>query len=548
MPDIRCRYDCYQINLQVNLSEEDSCLFSRYGQSLFNIKNCSLEDDCRSCILLSDDCDAISSAIPARTSVPVKIPDAVILGIDIDRCDCTKATFSLHVRLPSKSFKEAALKCAVQDVSMGCEACTICEDTALAELKSNVISYMNTPMQLIALCESSVDEIDGTIPKLLAAIIALETYIGEQELNLACKILLDALGALTDEVTSLRDFLNNPKTSGVYEAQKFCITSGASGRECEIITFNVAPLSANTVSTGVFDKCYTYEATRVPCRVPCRKDLDDCTLSTGISYDPEPYCGICTTVEPFLVPDTVRIMFPMTKQIKCLVPDFGLTGSYLNAALGTVDTLVRLVSCSPCKFCLPAKLSFDKENCMVCLDISTEYIMTNYLQEFAGYEHRLSCCEEFGSGCKSKCKCEVADLKSILTEINATFDAMDDCAETHRARWMTLGNTVFQHLARSKKIDVRGVNKCAESVLFSFQVCYFPYRGFCVDICGCKPVKTVPEDDSTDNVPNVLGAESSFRVQTDCGEYSYEFLKVSGLHHHPQTTCLHNHPTTTCND
>jgi len=235
-----------------------------------------------------------------------------------------------------------------------------------------------------------------------------------------------------------------------------------------------------------------------------------------------------------LVPDTLRLVFPMTKQIKCLVPDFGVTGTLLNAALGTVGTLVRLVSCTPCKFCLPAKLSFDKENCTVCVEIKTDYIM-NYCSDAVGYEHRFSCCEDFRTGRRSKCHCEVAQLKDSLKDIQTAFcDAEirpDD--KKNRALWMTLGNKVFQLLARSKKIDVKGVNKCSENVLFSFQVCYFPYRGFCVDVCGCKPVKTIPLPDSTEGVivegecsSNIfLPATSSFRVQAD-SEFSYEFLKL----------------------
>jgi hypothetical protein len=228
-------------------------------------------------------------------------------------------------------------------------------------------------------------------------------------------------------------------------------------------------------------------------------------------------------------------MFPMTKQIKCLVPDFGVTGTLLNAALGTVGTLVRLVSCTPCKFCLPAKLSFDKDNCTVCVEIKTDYIM-NYCCDAVGYEHRFSCCEDFRTGRRSKCHCEVAQLKETLAVIQTAFGEADISpdAKKSRALWMTLGNKVFQLLARSKKIDVKGVNKCSENVLFSFQVCYFPYRGFCVDVSGCKPVKTIPAPDSTDDVEVIddetdsnifLPATSSYRVQADC-EFSYEFLKL----------------------
>jgi len=367
--------------------------------------------------------------------------------------------------------------------------------------------------------------------------------------NCAFKDLQKALDNLECEAQALKEFLNCG-TPGVYDAQKFCITSGASGHEREVITFNVAPLKSDVVSTGVFDKCYSYEVTRVPDRVPCGSALERCTTLTGINYtiDSKDCCGICNVAEPLWVPDTVRIMVPMTKQIKCLVPDFGLTGTFINAALGSIDTLVRLVSCSPCKFCLPARLSFDKEKCMACLDISIAYIMnpSTYCNDIAGYEHRFSCCEEFGSGCKSGCRdCDVAQLKTTLMCIQSEFatDVNNHVTNADRALWMTLGNTAFQLLAKSKRIDVMGVNKCAENVLFSFQVCYFPYRGFCVDACGCKPIKTVIETDpaATFN-EHTLGASTSYRIQGE-GEFSYEFLKLEcGLV--PTDSCCTT--TTTC--
>ena len=73
-----------------------------------------------------------------------------------------------------------------------------------------------------------------------------------------------------------------------------------------------------------------------------------------------------------------------------------------------------------------------------------------------------------------------------------------------------------------------GVNKCVENVLFNFQVCYVPYRGFCVDLCGCKAKTDVPDLGvvvaSSTTFP--LTPSNSFKVQSE-GDYSYEFLKLS---------------------
>lgn len=540
----RCRYDCYQINLQVNLSEEDSCLFSRYGQSLFNIRNCSRKDDCGCCIPSTT---VSTDPIPPTPVVtfPVTIPDAVILGIDIDRCDCTKATFSLHVRLPCKSFNTTNLKCAVQawmeeynEYASTLAADTTIDPTTAAQILALNVSMANLILMIDSCPSSDVAESATIAAEATQFLVVIPAVVTLLEANATLyKDLIAALNTSKNEIQALTLFLRRNHTLGVYLAQKFCITSGASGHEREVITFNVSPLPPRTISTGVFEKCYTYEVTRVPCRTLDLDALDACRTKTGINYAVDDgCCGVCNTQEPELVPDTLRIMFPMTKQIKCLVPDFGLSGTYFNAALGTVDTLVRLVSCSPCKFCLPAKLRFDKENCMVCLDICTQYLM-NSGSDLNGYEHRFSCCEEFGQGCKSSSSCDVANLKDTLYGLQSQTVYANGVEDPflNQALWYTLGNTVFQQLARSKRIDVMGVNKCSENVLFNFQVCYFPYRGFCVDACGCKPIKTVPMVDPVTMATTghgvlvgttVFGATSSYRVEAGC-EFSYEFVRVS---------------------
>jgi len=323
-----------------------------------------------------------------------------------------------------------------------------------------------------------------------------------------------------------------------FEHRKFCITSGARGYEREVVTFDVSPLPQNVVSSGVFTKCYSYEATRVPCRVVNEDALSYCSRKTGIDFivNTADCCNACNVDNNLtnFVPDTLRIMFPMTKVIKCLVPDFGMSGTILNAAAATVSTKVRLVSCSPCKFYIPAKLTFDKERCMVCLDISTHYLMScNSQRDMEGYEHR------FGCDCDSRryttkcCCCDVTDLRCALLAIQNKFeenkiDVSVPGGNNDRALWTALGNVMFQTLARSKKIDVMGVNKCVENVLFNFQVCYVPYRGYCVDLCGCKAKTDVPDYGSitVGSTNYTMTPSNSFKVMSE-GEYSYEFLKKS---------------------
>lgn len=389
-------YDSYQLKLQVNLSEEDSCLYSRYGISLFNIQVC----------------DSIPSTPPSDspTGIVVVIPDAVILNIDIDRCDRTKAVFSIYVRLP-------------------------------AGKKSSVPPVVYVPPA----------------------------------------------------------------------KHTFCITSGSSGQETKLITFNVGVLDKNVTSAGIFDQCYTYVVSRVPERLPIPVngyDFVNGKLSPG---DDDGYINY--------VPDILRITLPMTKETKSLIPDFGLSGAYFNSALGTVGILVRLVSsCGSTRFCIPAKLFFDKEKCTVCLEISAQFIVDASRPcspILNGYEHRFECCDN-GS--------RYLDLgKQLLTIYDKDeYKNEGNDPEILWEKWMTLGNTLFQTLAQAKKIDVTGINKCAESILFSFQVCYLPYRGFTIDYCDQTFQTEVNPDLPTIKNTGSIGPETSFIVEA-CGEYSYEF-------------------------
>lgn len=551
-----CRYDCYQINLNVNLSEEDSCFFDRYGPSLFNIRKCGHHHGCTCCVA-----NPGSGSTP--TGVPVVMPDAVILAIDIDRCDCTKALFNLYVRLPCKPLDEPEkVQCAVnalEDEYLHCtqsclagspgtnqvnaqgviEAANPPNPYAGAFISTNLALLITNVNALLTPCQYSQAQLSAEIANALLLITYIQTainpgYNGTCNLTSITNLLGNLNIALNNYAAALNLSLYN------FEHQKFCITSGASGNEREVVTFDVAPLPVNVVSSGVFTKCYSYEATRVPCRVLNEDALMYCSRKTGIDYvvNSADCCSACNVDNSLTqyVPDTLRIMFPMTKAIKCLVPDFGMSGTILNAAAATVSTKVRLVSCSPCKFYIPAKLSFDKERCMVCLDISTEYLMSCVSQrDMEGYEHRFGCeCDNRRYTTKCCNNCDITDLRCALLAIQQKFIGNNPSIDVtqnspgDKALWTALGNVMFQTLARSKKIDVMGVNKCVENVLFNFQVCYVPYRGYCVDLCGCKAKTDVPDYGvvaaSGTNFP--LTPNNSFKVQADA-EYSYEFLKLS---------------------
>jgi hypothetical protein len=553
-----CRYDCYQINLNVNLSEEDSCFFDRYGPSLFNIRKCGQPHGYACCAA-----NPGSGSGSTPTGVPVVMPDAVILAIDIDRCDCTKALFNLYVRLPCKPLDEPEkVQCAINDLENEYVNCTqSClagspgtnqvnaqgviqaanppNPYAGAFISTNIALLVTNVNALLTPCQLTQTELSTAIANALLLITYIQTaispaYNGTCTLTSISTLLANLYAALSNYASALN------ASSYVFEHQKFCITSGASGNEREVITFDVAPLPTNVVASGVFTKCYSYEATRVPCRVLNEEALAYCSRKTGIDYvvnsvDCCNACNVDNALSQF-VPDTLRIMFPMTKAIKCLVPDFGMSGTILNAAAATVSTKVRLVSCSPCKFYIPAKLSFDKEKCMVCLDVSAEYLISCLsLRDMEGYEHRFGCdCDSRRYTTKCCNSCDITDLRCALLTIQKDFSRSDPAIDVtpnspgDKALWTALGNVLFQTLARSKKIDVMGVNKCVENVLFNFQVCYVPYRGYCVDLCGCKAKTDVPDygtvSTNTDTYP--LTPSNSFKVQADA-EYSYEFLKLS---------------------
>jgi len=550
----RCRFDCYQINLHVTLSEEDSCFFDRYGPSLFNIRKCG-------CTSNNNCCLPPSPETPTVEGVPVVLPDAVILNIDIDRCDCTKATFNLYVRLPCTVLSTDALQCAINalnDLFTGCtKNClaaapgTICVNPATGNsatcgpstvlagvfIGNAVQTLIDNANALFVDCDQTVQELVNAIGNLITGIDIILNAITVYNTNSGNKCdLTNLTNLLTALKTELINYSSTVSTSqGSFENQKFCITSGASGHERKIITFDVSPLPKDVVSTGVFTKCYSYEVTRVPCRTPNETAVTNCSVKTGINFviNNEECCNVCAVnTESNFVPDTLRIMFPMTREIKCLIPDFNLSGTFVNVALGTISTKVRLVSCTPSKFFLPAKITFDKLKCMVCLDISASYIMSDAaVKDMEGFEHRFGC--SCGNNRHGKCCCDVIDVRAALLAIQQNFithciDVSQSGSDNDIALWTALGNVLFQTLARSKKIDVQGVNKCVETNLFSFQVCYVPYRGFCVDLCSCKAKTDLPDFGKITVGSNdyTLNPCNSFKVQAD-NEYSYEFLKLS---------------------
>lgn len=511
-----CRYDYYQITLQINLSQDDSCLFNKYGLSIFSIKKVNSKA-CNSC---NNDYLVTNTSDPQIVNLEADIPNALILSVDIDRCDCTKASFTIFVKLPCVRFyalsQTELLTLQVSHVTiinyldpstrvpttqppLDPPPCLANETSAYAEAYENLLSakdgdifnvytyaiFMKNLCALTKALEVLRFELvndDGNLSDTDPVVKAIDTMLG----NL-CVIVNETL-------------LNNEPNNGIFRDGKFSIFSGASGRDKEIMTFYVKPLDPSIVSTGVFDKCYSYEITRVPERkfdpIHCEGQDKYAICSNGKLIPIAPPCDrFCVETPVSLVSDTLHITFALTKDLKCLLADFSFPGTVSNAVLGKLSTIVKIVSNCPQKFSFPAKMTFDKINCTVCLEIRTcaihDYLQTSdhlYNSEFG----RFGC----ASLCKdTKCSGEI-NLASLFKSDNFSF---------------------FDFLTMSRKLDVVGVHKCTEKTFFSFQVCTVPYKPVCVNICGCK-LMTIPDLGDLCAVTDL----NSYKVQADC-DYTYEF-------------------------
>jgi hypothetical protein len=241
-------------------------------------------------------------------------------------------------------------------------------------------------------------------------------------------------------------------------SRRFKIVSGTSASGTVLKTFEVYPLRTNddnerVVSSGVFTKCGNLEMFKVGCLV---RDAS--------STDQPPKFEGC-----------LRLIVPLTKELKCLVPDFGFNNPVINETVNEcLKVPVRLVSKGSCNLVYPACLSYNKKDCNVCLEIELGS------DNLTVPRHVKTHNEKFGDlGCNAVC-----DPDFIFTPLD------------------------WKKLLLVRKLDVMGVDKCCETVLFSFQVCYEPL------------------DRTYDNVEHQFcnDLKGSLRVQSEASEYCYEVL------------------------
>lgn len=492
-----CSYDCYQITLEVNITEEDSCFLSRLGPSIFNIREVGSKSEGCSC-------SGNQQQPPRSPHCPeISMPRAVIVNIDVDKCDCTKAVFTLYVRLPcvpyaASMYNSKRISCKYNDNVV----------PALGNFTQAVINYNNNNESDIDLTAYNnavtvLDNAENAFINLLRrpeAPAACELKDALCNLKNAIQGVINQINAITgvfpgngilaiiqtaeSAINALNEFSASLDLTATYQSVKYSIYSTAGYRERSLVTFLVNPLKSKVVSTGVVDKCYKYEISRVAerkfeqhCgRVSCGNNTYE------IASDCDTCCPPAAENHPVLRPNVLHLTFPLTKELKCLLPDFNLPGTYLNTVMGTLPTVVKIVASCPQPFSFPARMTFDKTNCTVCLEIV--YDCELFAQLSHGYEHEFARCDS---------------LSPIQQALKNAANA----------------DEFFHFLSFVRKFDVVGVHKCNEKVFFTFQICEVPYRSFCVDICGCK-AKTVLPCHATD--------VNTFVVVSD-SEFTYEFSR-----------------------
>jgi hypothetical protein len=169
-------------------------------------------------------------------------------------------------------------------------------------------------------------------------------------------------------------------------------------------------------SAGFEDECYSYEQCRVPCKNGQSWSAREC---------------MCL---PLSAPDSFRVTFPLSREVACLIPEFGLSGFYLkNLVSANLKTKVRLVSGNnPNATIVAGLLSYDPERCEACLEVCEDQSVYQCITE--GYEYLFS----------------KDDQGNLLPQPS------------------------LSEMATNRRYNVRGVSKCTEKDLFSFEICFKP--------------------------------------------------------------------------
>jgi len=127
-------------------------------------------------------------------------------------------------------------------------------------------------------------------------------------------------------------------------------------------------------------------------------------------------------------PDSYRVTFPLDRAVACLLPELGLSGFYLKQLVSAnLKSKVRLVSTNnPNADTVAALLTYDPERCEGCIEVCED--QETYDCIVNGYEHLFK-----------------GTSQPSLSE-----------------------------QATNRRYSVRGLSKCTEKDLFSFEICFKP--------------------------------------------------------------------------
>lgn len=193
---------------------------------------------------------------------------------------------------------------------------------------------------------------------------------------------------------------------------EFQIGTSSQLNSISITKFTIYPLPEDVSSRGYETKCYRYYITRISCI--CPNGRCPCEIAS---------------------PTKFKIIFPLSREVACLIPEFGLSGFYLkNLISSNLKTKVRLVpsSITPAKDSgrIPAGLlSYDAKTCTALL----EFDQSEYSSIITGYEYLFN--------------------YNFLNPANPP---------------------TLQDMAMLRRYEVRGVSKCTEKTLLTFDVCFDP--------------------------------------------------------------------------
>lgn len=264
--------------------------------------------------------------------------------------------------------------------------------------------------------------------------------------ELPCVKIID--GDLKDE-----DNDQNLNSFRVVEQEFRIRTTAHMGDYHELLTFVVYPLPECVSSRNFDTECYCYEI----CRVPCIRNNIMTTTKHQQQHDHHDVSE----------PESFRIVFPLSQEIACLIPEFGLSGFYLKNLVATsLKTKVRLCPIGGRSAIAVGLLSYDSEKCEACLEYCSTDDEEN-LDLASGYE----------------CLLDVSPGQYFPPSLET--------------------------MAASRRFVVKGLSKCTEKTLLDFGICFKPSLSdqdhktpvmnytitaeVCGDLCSEFFVKECPE-------------------------------------------------------